>query len=72
LEVVAQKPAIAVYRDALVEMCCEPCPDERHLVMTGSDRGRCLFQEVPGPGPQIDDFGEFAAVLYLTPAEMEA
>jgi hypothetical protein len=72
LEVVARQHAIAAHRGAIVEICCEPCPDGRHLVMTGSDRGRYFFQEVPGHGPQLADFGEFGSVLHLTYAEMNA
>ena len=45
---------------------------EQHLVMVGSPGQVCYFQQVPGPGPQLADFGEFASVLCLTPAEMEA
>jgi len=72
LEVVERQRAIAAYREAIVEICCEPCPDGRHLVMTGSDGGRYFFQEVSGPGPHLADFGEFDLVLGFTPAEMEA
>jgi hypothetical protein len=71
LEVVAHQRAIAAYRDALIEICGEPCPDGQHLVLTGSYRGRCFFREVPGPGPQLVDFGEFGSVLYMTAAELE-
>ena len=39
---------------------------ERHLVMTNSEIGRCYFQERPGPGPQLADFGEFVLKLYFT------
>jgi hypothetical protein len=45
---------------------------ERHLEMTSSDAGRCWFQEKPGRGPQISDFGQFAFVLHLTQAEADA
>jgi hypothetical protein len=43
---------------------------ERHLVMTSPPGDPCCrFEEMPGPGPQLADFGEFASVLYLTWAE---
>ena len=71
LEATLQKRASAVYREAFVEICVG-CPDERHVVMTGSDGGRYWFQEEPGPGPQLADFGPFAYVLHLTAAEMNA
>jgi hypothetical protein len=71
LEATLQKRASAVYREAFVEICFD-CPGERHVVMTGSDGGRYWFREEPGPGPQLSDFGEFAFVLGVTPAEMDA
>jgi hypothetical protein len=70
LESVCQKQAETAGRRALIEMGF--CDGESHLVMTSSDARQCWFQVRPGPGPQLADFGEFAAVLYLTPAEMEA
>jgi hypothetical protein len=42
---------------------------ETHLEMSGSYRGRCRFQEKPGPGPQLRDFGTFAVVMTVTQAE---
>jgi hypothetical protein len=57
-------------RGAFVVLRCYD--GERHLEMTSSDAGRCWFQEKPGPGPQISDFGQFAYVLHLTQAEADA
>ena len=57
-------------REAFVVLGCYD--GERHLEMTSSDAGRCWFQEKPGPGPQISDFGQFAYVLHLTQAEADA
>ncbi|HEV3331396.1 MAG TPA: hypothetical protein VG096_10465 [Bryobacteraceae bacterium] len=71
LETAQQKGASAVYREAFVEICPD-CPGERHVVMIGSNGIRSFFQETPGPGPQLSDFGEFAFVLDVTPAEMDA
>ena len=46
---------------------------ERHLVMVSSpDQARCYFRYMPGPGPQLADFGEFSLVVALTSDEMEA
>lgn len=45
---------------------------ERHFEMISSSNGRCWFEERPGPGPQLADFGPFASILCLTPAEAEA
>ena len=70
LEAVRQKQAGTAGREAFIELW--PNDGERHLVMTNSNTGRCWFQERPGPGPQLADFGEFACVLHLTSAEMNA
>jgi hypothetical protein len=72
LEEIRQKRADTLCREAFVEICCEDCSGERHVVMTCTDGGRCWFQERPGPGPQIADFGVFHPVVYLTPAEMDS
>ena len=72
LEARWQKQASPVYREAFIEILADDCI-ERHLVMTSPpDAQRCFFQERPGPGPQLADFGKFDLVLALTPAEMEA
>ena len=71
LEARCQRQATPAYRQAFSEMGL--FDGERHLVMVSPpDQVRCYFQQVPGPGPQLADFGEFAFVLCLTPAEMEA
>jgi hypothetical protein len=72
LEAARQKQADTAGRQAFIEIGDCDCDGARHLVMTGSDTGTYWFQEQPGPGPQLADFGEFACVLHLTPAEMEA
>jgi hypothetical protein len=67
LEAVRQKGANVVF----IEIWPDDCVGERHLVMTSSpDAGLCWFQERPGPGPKLEDFGEFECVLHLTTAEM--
>ena len=61
-----------ITRSAFIEILAEDCV-ERHLVMTNPpDAQQCSFQERPGPGPQLADFGEFGLVLRLTTAEMNA
>lgn len=55
-------------REAFIEMWSHD--GERHLVMTRADVGRYWFQEQPGPGPQLADFGEFSLVLQFTEDEM--
>ena len=71
LEAVRQKRANVVGREAYIEIWPDDCVGERHLAMTSSpDAGRCWFQERPGPGPKLEDFGEFECVLHLTTAEM--
>jgi len=67
LEAARQKQAETAGREAFVVMGF--CEGERHLVMTHSDARQCWFQEMPGPGPQLSDFGEFVCVLHLTEAE---
>lgn len=69
LEAARQKRKKADDREALIVMGL--IEGERHLVMTGADGGRVFFEERPGPGPQLSDFGEFHPALWLTPAEME-
>jgi hypothetical protein len=45
---------------------------ETHLEMSGSYGLRSRFQEKPGPGPQLEDFGTFSLVLIVTQAEDNA
>ena len=61
------------YRQAFIEAGSYDLDGEQHLVMVSPPgQVRCYFQQVPWPGPQLADFGEFSLVLCLTPAEMEA
>jgi hypothetical protein len=70
LETVLRKGTPTPGREAFVEML-PAAVGERHLVMTSpAGAARCWFQERAGPGPGIEDFGEFESVLYLTTAEM--
>ena len=73
LEAVQARKTAVPDRDALVVIYDGDDGGDaaRHLVMTGSDRGQYWFQERPDPGPQIEDFGEFAPVVYLTSDEMK-
>jgi hypothetical protein len=70
LEAVRQKQAETAGREAFIVW--DPFDGEKHLKITSSDAGRCWFQEMPGPGPQLSDFGKFALILHLTPAEMDS
>jgi hypothetical protein len=38
--------------------------------LSAAGAARCYFQELPGPGPQLADFGQFSLVLHLTTDEM--
>jgi hypothetical protein len=68
LEAARQKQADTAGREAFIVLGA--FNGERHLEMTSSpDAGRCWFQEMPGPGPQLADFGEFAFALDLTEDE---
>jgi hypothetical protein len=70
LEAVEAKQAHTELRDALIEML-SGWEGERHLAMVSPPgAGRCIFQERPGPGPQLADFGEFSWVLRLSTAEI--
>jgi len=72
LESLRKKRANAGLRGAIIVMCGEDC-DERHLEMTSPPASlECTFVEKPGPGPQLQDFGEFGPVVWFTPAEWEA
>jgi hypothetical protein len=57
LEAVRQKQEKVVCREALIVLGL--IDGERHLVMTGEGEGRVYFEERPGSGPQLSDFGEF-------------
>ena len=71
LETARQKQAGTAGREAFIVLGAYE--GETHLGMTSSpDAGRCWFQERPGPGRQLADFGEFAVVLHLTEAEANA
>jgi predicted GH43/DUF377 family glycosyl hydrolase len=72
LEAARQKQANAEGREAWIEISPTDIVGEQHLVLTSIWRGRWWFQERPGPGPQLSDFGEFVSVLHLTTDEMNA
>jgi len=70
LEAAETKQANTELPDAWIEML-SGWEGERHLAMVSPPgKGRCIFQERPGPGPQLADFGEFSWVLRLSTAEM--
>jgi hypothetical protein len=71
LEAGRQKQADTAGREAFIVRGA--FDGERHLEMTSSpDARRCWFEEMPGPGKQLADFGEFAFVLELTEDEANA
>jgi hypothetical protein len=63
-----------VAREAFIEICSEQSDSaERHVeLLSNRSEPRWYFQEKPGPGLQLDDFGKFGLVLWLTYAEMNA
>jgi hypothetical protein len=71
LEKVRQKRATTLLPDAFVEMTDE-WVEEKHLVVRSTGARRCYFKEMPGPGPQITDFGPFDTVLYASIDEMRS
>jgi hypothetical protein len=71
LEFARQKQAETAGREAFIVLGA--FEGERHLELTSSpDAARCWFEQRPGPGPQLSDFGEFALVLALTEDEANA
>jgi hypothetical protein len=69
LETDWKKLAITVERSAFIETLAGDCV-ERHLVMISPPGDQCFFQERPGLGPNLADFGQFGMVLHLTTDEM--
>ncbi len=66
------KQTVTIERSAFIEVLAEDCV-ERHLVMISPPGDQqCFFQERPGLGPKLDDFGQFGMVLHLTTDEMNA
>src|SRR5436190_631496 len=64
LEAPSQKQAPQAYREAFI--VSGSFDGERHLVVDGDPAAaRCYFLEMPGPGPQLTDFGRFEVVLHL-------
>ena len=70
LEAVRQERASALLREAFIEMLDGDCTERHPVMLSDADAARCYFQEMPGPGPQLADFGEFELVLHLTRDEM--
>ena len=71
LETVRQQQTETAGREAFIVLGA--FEGERHLELTSApDAGRCWFEQRPGPGPQLSDFGEFALVLALTEDEANA
>ena len=56
-------------RSALVKMSLDFSDSPRHLEVVYQAQGHYTFQEAPGPGPKLEDFGEFDSVIWLTPFE---
>ena len=72
LEADWKEQTVTVGRSAFIETLAEDCV-ERHLVMISPPGDQqCFFQERPGLGPKLADFGEFGMVLHLTTDEMNA
>lgn len=67
MERAREKQTDTVEREAVIVIGF--CEGERHLEMTSSGGGRCWFEERPGPGPQISDFGKFKSVSWGLPLE---
>lgn len=70
----AGRQADTLTRQAFIEIFSDDSDcAERHVeLLSDRSESRWYFQEKPGPGPQLDDFGKFGLVLWLTYAEMNA
>jgi hypothetical protein len=67
-----QKRADTAVRHAIIQIGDCDSDGAQHLVMVSSGEGGCSFEQQPGPGLQLSDFGKFVWVLYLTSAEANA
>lgn len=72
LEAAIAGKAPPLYREAFILIDAD-VTGERHLAMLSpEEQARCYFQEMPGPGPQLVDFGKFSTVVAFTPDEWDA
>lgn len=61
------------YRRATIVIGESDAAGKQHLMLvTPADDPSCIFKQVPGPGPQLADFGKFDQMLCVTQAEMDA
>jgi len=58
-------------RSALVRQLLDLSDGERHLEVVWHSQGHYTFQEAPGPGPRLKDFGKFDSVVCLSPFEVD-
>ena len=70
LEAAQQRHTNSAYPEAWVELCAGRSV-EKHVVLTSAaEGGRWYFQELPGPGKQLADFGKFSMLMEMTTCEM--
>ena len=56
------------WRYAYVEMSGEASA-EKHVELVSHRPGSWSFKEIPGPGPNLDDFGKFDTEIWMTADE---
>jgi hypothetical protein len=71
LEATRAKQAEEAERDAII-ILSDKLADEYHLVTSQPGATARLFQQAPGPGKQLWDFGRFTTVVHLTSDEANA
>jgi hypothetical protein len=73
LEAMRGSRASPSYRRATILIGESDAAGEQHLLLVGpADDPSCFFKQMPGPGPQLADFGKFDQMLCVTQAEMDA
>lgn len=72
LEALQRRRTNAAEREALIVLCVEDCAEKHLETANPPESSRWIFEQMPGPGPQLEDFGEFGTVVWFTPAEWEA
>jgi hypothetical protein len=70
LEAARQKQVNTTDREAWVELRAGSSVETHFVTTSNADDRRWYFQQLPGPGKQLSDYGHFSLVMYLTSHEM--
>ena len=71
LEAAQAKRNVACCRSAIIETGRSHKGESHLVLLSPPGEAHCVFKQVPGPGPQLADFGEFGWVNWFTSAEMK-